>query len=48
LAQPIDFSAAAQYEEIARGLMVRIANDDPRPQWKPDSFFRRYAEGKKE
>ena len=48
LAQPIDFSAAAQYEEIARGLMVRIANDDGRPQWKPDSFFRRYADGKKE
>jgi len=48
LAQPIDFSAAAQYEEIARGLMVRIANDDQRPQWKADSFFRRYADGKKE
>jgi Zn-dependent M28 family amino/carboxypeptidase len=48
LAQPIDLSAAAQYEEIARGLMVRIANDDRRPEWKTDSFFRRYAEGKKE
>jgi Zn-dependent M28 family amino/carboxypeptidase len=48
LAQPIDLSAAAQYEEIARGLMIRVANDDRRPQWKPDSFFRRYADGKKE
>ncbi len=47
LAQPIDFSAAAQYEEIARGLMVRVANDDRRPEWKADSFFRRYAEEKK-
>jgi len=43
LAQPIDFSAAAQYEEIIRGLMLKIANDPQRPEWKPDSFFRRYA-----
>ena len=42
-AQPIDLSAAAQYEEIVRGLMVRIADDDRRPEWKTDSFFRRYA-----
>ena len=48
LGQPIDFSAAAQYEEIARGLMVRVANDERRPEWKADSFFRRYAEGKKD
>jgi Zn-dependent M28 family amino/carboxypeptidase len=43
LAQPIDLSAAAQYEEIIRGLMVRVANDAHRPDWKADSFFRRYA-----
>lgn len=43
LAQPIDFSAAAQYEEIIRGLMLKIANDPQRPGWKSDSFFRRYA-----
>ena len=48
LAQPIDLSAAAQYEEIARGLMVRVANDERRPEWKADSFFRRYAGGKKD
>jgi hypothetical protein len=23
--------------------MVRVANDDHRPEWKSDSFFRRYA-----
>jgi Zn-dependent M28 family amino/carboxypeptidase len=44
LAQPIDFSAAAQYEEIIRGLMIKVANDPQRPQWKSDSFFRRYAQ----
>ena len=37
-----------QEEEIARGLMVRVANDERRPEWKADSFFRRYADGKKE
>src|ERR1700757_81493 len=43
LAQPIDFSAAAQYKEIIRGLMLKVANDPQRPEWKADSFFRRYA-----
>ena len=43
LAQPIDYSAAAQYEEIIRALMLTVANDPHRPAWKSDSFFRRYA-----
>jgi Zn-dependent M28 family amino/carboxypeptidase len=42
--QPVDLAAAAKYEEIVRALLISIANDDHRPQWKPDSFFRRYAE----
>jgi Zn-dependent M28 family amino/carboxypeptidase len=42
--QPVDLAAAAKYEEIVRALLINIANDDHRPQWKPDSFFRRYAE----
>ena len=44
LNQPVDFDAAAKYEEIVRSLLINIANDDHRPQWKQDSFFRRYAE----
>ena len=44
LDQPVDFSAAAQYEEVIRGLMISVADSRQRPQWKPDSFFRRYAE----
>ena len=43
LAQPVDLGAAAQYEEIIRSLMVTVANDPHRPEWKSDSFFRRYA-----
>jgi len=42
--QPVDLAAAAKYEEIVRALLINVANSDQRPQWKPDSFFRRYAE----
>jgi Zn-dependent M28 family amino/carboxypeptidase len=45
LNQPVDLSAAATYEEIIRTLMVKVANDDQRPQWNQDSFFRRFAQG---
>jgi Zn-dependent M28 family amino/carboxypeptidase len=44
LDQPVDLSAAAKYEEIIRDLMVFAANSSHRPQWKTDSFFRKYAE----
>jgi len=44
LNQPVDLSAAALYEEIIRGLMVAVAQSPQRPQWKQDSFFRRYAQ----
>ncbi len=43
--QPVDLGAAAIYEEIVRQLLISVANADTRPQWKPDSFFRRYASG---
>lgn len=45
LNQPVDVSAAGKYEDVIRGLMVAVANEDKRPQWKAESFFRRYAEG---
>jgi Zn-dependent M28 family amino/carboxypeptidase len=45
--QPVDLAAAAKYEEIVRALLINIANSDHRPEWKPDSFFRRYAESAK-
>jgi Zn-dependent M28 family amino/carboxypeptidase len=43
--QPVDLAAAAKYEEIVRSLLINIANGDHRPEWKADSFFRRYAGG---
>ena len=45
LNQPVDIQAAGKYEEIVRGLLLNVANDDHRPQWKQESFFRRYTQG---
>ena len=44
LSQPIDQSAAAKYEQVISQLMLTIADDSKRPQWKQQSFFRRYAD----
>lgn len=41
--QPVDLKSAALYEEIVRRLLIDTADAAARPQWKPDSFFRRYA-----
>jgi Zn-dependent M28 family amino/carboxypeptidase len=41
--QPVDLQSAATYEEFTRRLLIATANAASRPQWKPDSFFRRYA-----
>ena len=43
LNQPVDLGAAAKYEDIIRTLMLRVADSPQRPEWNPDSFFRRYA-----
>jgi Zn-dependent M28 family amino/carboxypeptidase len=44
LSQPIDQSAAGKYEQVISQLMLTIADDSKRPEWKQQSFFRRYAE----
>jgi Zn-dependent M28 family amino/carboxypeptidase len=44
LDQPVDLPSAGKYEEVIRQLMIKVANDPQRPQWKPDSFFRRFAD----
>jgi Zn-dependent M28 family amino/carboxypeptidase len=43
LDQPVDHTAAGKYEEIVRALMIMAAEAPERPQWKANSFFRRYA-----
>ena len=45
LQQPVNIETAAKFEEIVRQLLLDVANDPRRPQWKLDSFFRRYAAG---
>ena len=43
LDQPVDLAAAGKYEEIIHALMMRVADIPGHPQWKADSFFRRYS-----
>ncbi|MGZ4788440.1 MAG: M28 family metallopeptidase [Terriglobales bacterium] len=44
LNQPVDLAAAGKYEDIIRDLVMKVADDPRRPEWKPDSFFRRFAD----
>jgi Zn-dependent M28 family amino/carboxypeptidase len=44
LSQPVDLAAAAQFDAILAKLALRVADADQRPEWKADSFFRRFAQ----
>jgi hypothetical protein len=44
--QPVDLAAAAQFNGILAALLERVADAPQAPQWKPDSFFRRFASPK--
>lgn len=41
--QPVDLAAAVAFTEMLYDFSMDIANRDERPQWKDDSFFRRFA-----
>jgi len=43
LSQPVDMAAAAQFNAILEKLALRVADANGRPEWKPDSFFRRFV-----
>ncbi len=43
LEQPVDKQAAAQFNLLVEAMIERVANAGARPAWKPNSFFRRYA-----
>jgi len=43
LDQPVDLEAAAQLDAILEAVIRRVADADARPEWRPDSFFRRFA-----
>ena len=42
--QPVDPAAAAQFNAILAALLERVADAPQAPQWKPDSFFQRFAQ----
>jgi Zn-dependent M28 family amino/carboxypeptidase len=42
--QPVDLQSAADFEETVRELTLAVSNRTERPQWKSDSFFRRFAQ----
>ncbi len=44
LSQPVDLAAAAQFNAILEKLALRVADAEHRPEWKPTSFFRRFAQ----
>jgi Zn-dependent M28 family amino/carboxypeptidase len=41
--QPVDLAAAAQFNSILTALLERVADAPEAPEWKSDSFFRRFA-----
>ena len=43
--QPVDRPAAARFNRLMLALAERVADAPARPQWKKESFFRRYAAG---
>jgi Zn-dependent M28 family amino/carboxypeptidase len=43
VSQPVDKTAAAQFDSILGRLALRVADATARPAWKPESFFRRFA-----
>ena len=45
LQQPVDLDAAVTFTRFVTALAAEVANNPARPQWKADSFFRRFAAG---
>jgi hypothetical protein len=43
LNQPVDKAAAGKFDRLVASLVMRIANEKQRPEWKSNSFFKRFA-----
>lgn len=43
LNQPVDYEAAGKFEDIVAGLTIKVANNAQKPEWKSDSFFKRFV-----
>jgi Zn-dependent M28 family amino/carboxypeptidase len=46
LKQPVDLGAAEDYTRLMLAVATTVANDAARPQWKTDSFFKRFSGGR--
>jgi hypothetical protein len=44
VSQPVDMAAAARFNAILEKLVLRVADADHRPEWRSDSFFRRFVQ----
>jgi Zn-dependent M28 family amino/carboxypeptidase len=44
LSQPVNIEGAVEFNRLMAALVSRLANADSRPQWREDSFFRRFAD----
>jgi len=42
LNQPVDKEAAGRFDEVILQLIERVADEEGRPQWNADSFFKRF------
>jgi hypothetical protein len=40
----VDLAGAAQFNAILEKLALRVADAGQQPQWKADSFFKRFAQ----
>ena len=43
LAQPVNVEGAVQFNRIMAAFLEQVANRDKRPEWKAESFFRRFV-----
>jgi Zn-dependent M28 family amino/carboxypeptidase len=43
LNQPVDKAAAGRFDHLIESLLLRIADERQRPEWRPNSFFRRFV-----
>lgn len=43
LQQAINLESVSKYEEFVRALLLDVANNPRPPEWKPNSFYRRYT-----
>jgi hypothetical protein len=43
LSQPVDKASAGKFDQLIASLLIRVANEKQRPEWKATSFFKRFA-----